>query len=98
MCDAVCGSAGSYFVANCIYCRRNIILEMEGLLLWNENWVTFLDTMLHVLLLAESGTKTKLVTRISSLRIDPVEHEKFITTLEDSTKGLIPVTRVGLLV
>jgi len=70
----------------------------EGLLLWNDNWVTFLDTMMHVQILAYSGTKTKLVTRISSLRIDPVEHEKFITTLEDGTKGLLPVSRVGLLV
>jgi len=67
----------------------NIFSGAEGLLLWNDNWVTFLDTMFHVQILAISGTKTKLVNRISSFHIDPVEHEKFVTTLEDGTKGMM---------
>jgi len=86
-----------------LFCTELYLLSLQclsgvqGSLLWNNNWVTFLDTMFHVQILAESGTKTKLVTRISSIRIDPIEHEKFITTLEDGTKGLMPVSEIGLL-
>jgi len=97
----------SVWVVSCVwavilFCTELYLLLLQclsgvqGSLLWNNNWVTFLDTMFHVQILAKSGTKTKLVTRISSIRIDPIEHEKFITTLEDGTKGLMPVSEIGL--
>ena len=60
----------------------------EGLLLWNDNWVSFLDTMLQMQIISTSGRELRLPTRIRSLRIDPLGHEKFISTLEDGTKGI----------
>uniref|UniRef100_A0A8C0C0W3 Fatty acid synthase n=1 Tax=Buteo japonicus TaxID=224669 RepID=A0A8C0C0W3_9AVES len=47
-----------------------------GKVLWNGNWVTFLDTLLHVTILAESGRSLRLPTRIRSVYIDPVLHQK----------------------
>jgi len=61
----------------------------EGLLLWNDNWVSFLDTMLQMQIIAASGRELRLPTRIRALRVDPVGHEKFVTTLEDGTKGVV---------
>jgi len=63
----------------------------EGLLVWNDNWVTFLDTMLQMQIIASASKELRLPTRIRSVRVDPVGHEKFITTLEDGTKGILPV-------
>jgi len=60
----------------------------EGLLLWNDNWVSFLDAMLQIQIIEASAREMRLPTRIRSLRIDPVEHEKFVKTLEDGTKGM----------
>jgi len=61
----------------------------KGLLLWNENWVTFLDSMLQMQILAAPGRDLRLSTRIRSLRIDPVAHETFVRTLDDGTKGTV---------
>jgi len=58
--------------------------------LWNDNWVSFLDTMLQMQIIAASGRELRLPTRIRSLQIDPVGHEKFVRTLEDGTRGMIP--------
>uniref|UniRef100_A0A8C0C432 Fatty acid synthase n=1 Tax=Buteo japonicus TaxID=224669 RepID=A0A8C0C432_9AVES len=51
----------------------------EGKVLWNGNWVTFLDTLLHVTILAESGRSLRLPTRIRSVYIDPVLHQKQVS-------------------
>jgi len=59
----------------------------EGQLLWNDNWVSFLDTMLQMQIIAVAGRELRLPTRIRSLRVDPLEHEKFVHTLDDGTKG-----------
>uniref|UniRef100_A0A8C4XT47 Fatty acid synthase n=1 Tax=Falco tinnunculus TaxID=100819 RepID=A0A8C4XT47_FALTI len=48
----------------------------EGKVLWNGNWVTFLDTLLHVIILAETGRSLRLPTRIRSVCIDPVLHQE----------------------
>ena len=61
----------------------------EGLLLWNDNWVSFLDTMLQMQIIASSGRELRLPTRIRSLCVDPVGHEKFVTALDDGTKGVM---------
>jgi len=62
----------------------------EGQLLWNENWVSFLDAMLQMQIISSSGRELRLPTRIRSLRVDPLEHEKFVVTLEDGTRGVVP--------
>jgi len=61
----------------------------EGLLVWNDNWVSFLDAMLQMQIIATSGRELRLPTRIRSLCIDPVGHEKFVNTLDDGTKGMV---------
>jgi len=66
----------------------------EGLLVWNDNWVSFLDAMLQMQIIAVSGRELRLPTRIRSLRIDPVGHEKFVRTLDDGTKGILVEGRV----
>jgi len=58
---------------------------------WNDNWVSFLDAVLQMQIIAASGRELRLPTRIRSLRIDPVGHEKFVSTLEDGTKGMVVV-------
>ena len=59
--------------------------------MWNDNWVSFLTAMLQMQILATSGREMRLPTRIRSLRIDPVGHEKFVRTLDDGTKGMVVV-------
>jgi len=59
------------------------------LLIWNDNWVSFLDAMLQMQIIAVSGRELRLPTRIRSLSIDPIGHEKFVRTLEDGTNGMM---------
>jgi len=66
-----------------------ICVGTEGVLAWHDNWVSFLDSMLHMDLIAKGGRELRLPTRISSLRIDPVGHEKIVTTLEDGARGMV---------
>ena len=63
------------------------------MLLWNDNWVTFLDTMLQMQIIASASKELRLPTRIHSVRVDPVGHEKFIATLDDGTKGAVCIYR-----
>jgi len=64
----------------------------EGLVEWKDNWVTFLDSMLQMLIIAGSERDLRLPTRICSLRIDPVAHEKSVSTLEHDTRGIVVCT------
>jgi len=47
--------------------------------------------MFHMQVVASSDRAMMLPTRIGSLRIDPVGHEKFVTTDEDGNKGMVTV-------
>ncbi|XP_019359228.1 PREDICTED: fatty acid synthase isoform X1 [Gavialis gangeticus] len=58
-----------------------------GKLLWNGNWVTFLDTMLHVTVLGYPGRNLRLPTRIRSVCVDPVLHLKQVQTYKDDKQG-----------
>uniref|UniRef100_A0A8V5HEL3 Fatty acid synthase n=1 Tax=Melopsittacus undulatus TaxID=13146 RepID=A0A8V5HEL3_MELUD len=60
----------------------------EGKVLWNGNWVTFLDTLLHVMVLAERGRSLRLPTRIRSVCIDPVLHEEKVLQYQDNVEAL----------
>uniref|UniRef100_A0A7N9B0T0 Fatty acid synthase n=1 Tax=Mastacembelus armatus TaxID=205130 RepID=A0A7N9B0T0_9TELE len=46
----------------------------SGKLEWTENWVTFLDTMLQMIVVGLSGRSLRLPTRIRSVHIDPTVH------------------------
>ncbi|KAM9281576.1 fatty acid synthase [Morus bassanus] len=58
-----------------------------GKVLWNGNWVTFLDTLLHILVLAEPGRSLRLPTRIRSVCIDPVLHQQQVCQYQDNVKA-----------
>lgn len=58
-----------------------------GKVLWNGNWVTFLDTLLHMIILAETGRSLRLPTRIRSVCIDPVLHKEQVCQYQDSIEG-----------
>jgi len=61
---------------------------------WHDEWVSFLDAMMQMQIIAAAGRDLKMPTRIRSLRIDPVAHEKFVSTLDDGTKGIMIVFQV----
>ncbi|XP_043924165.1 fatty acid synthase [Protopterus annectens] len=50
----------------------------RGNLHWDGNWVTFLDTMLQMIVIGLSGRSLRLPTRIRSAYIDPVVHQERI--------------------
>ncbi|XP_064584818.1 fatty acid synthase [Zonotrichia leucophrys gambelii] len=59
-----------------------------GKVLWNGNWVTFLDTLLHMLILPETGRSLRLPTRIRSVCIDPVLHCEQVCQYHDNIEAL----------
>uniref|UniRef100_A0A8C2UD57 Fatty acid synthase n=1 Tax=Coturnix japonica TaxID=93934 RepID=A0A8C2UD57_COTJA len=58
-----------------------------GKILWNGNWVTFLDTLLHLIVLAETGRSLRLPTRIRSVYIDPVLHQEQVYQYQDNVEA-----------
>ncbi|XP_053308944.1 fatty acid synthase [Spea bombifrons] len=59
----------------------------KGKLLWTGNWVTFLDTMLQMMVLGLKGRSLRLPTRISSVYIDPKTHEDYVHAHSDNSKA-----------
>ncbi|XP_054986055.1 fatty acid synthase [Sorex araneus] len=57
-----------------------------GQLLWKDNWVTFLDTMLQVSILGSAQRSLRLPTRISAIHIDPSTHRQKLRTLKEATE------------
>ncbi|XP_075418526.1 fatty acid synthase isoform X2 [Tenrec ecaudatus] len=45
-----------------------------GKLLWQDNWVTFLDTMLQISILTSTQRSLRLPTRFGAIYIDPLAH------------------------
>lgn len=64
-----------------------IIVGNQGVLCWNKNWVTFLDTMLQMSVLRLPGKGLRLPTRIKSVYIDPTCHDDCGRVVNDETKG-----------
>lgn len=58
-----------------------------GQLLWKDNWVTFLDTMLQISILGSSQRSLYLPTRISAVHIDPTAHRQMVCTLQGEAQG-----------
>ncbi|XP_054702104.1 fatty acid synthase [Grus americana] len=58
-----------------------------GKVVWNGNWVTFLDSLLHVIILAETGRSLRLPTRIRSVIIDPVLHQEQVYQYQDNVEA-----------
>uniref|UniRef100_A0AAN0MN29 Fatty acid synthase n=1 Tax=Bubalus bubalis TaxID=89462 RepID=A0AAN0MN29_BUBBU len=57
-----------------------------GQLLWKDNWVTFMDTMLQMSILAPSKRTLRLPTRITAIYIHPATHQQKLYTLQDGTQ------------
>ncbi|KAM4844089.1 fatty acid synthase [Thomomys bottae] len=55
-------------------------------LLWKDNWVTFLDTMLQVSILGLSQRSLHLPTRFTAIHIDPATHLRKVYALQDQTR------------
>ncbi|KAL7989496.1 hypothetical protein Chor_012162 [Crotalus horridus] len=60
----------------------------SGKILWNGNWVTFLDTMLHLMILGEMGRNLRLPTRVRSVCIDPKLHLECVRKYTEETEVL----------
>lgn len=59
----------------------------HGKLQWTGNWVTFLDTMLQMIVLGLPGRSLRLPTRIRSVCVDPTLHEKRVQDYSEDRKG-----------
>ncbi|XP_074080916.1 fatty acid synthase [Macrotis lagotis] len=55
----------------------------QGKLLWKDNWVTFLDTMLQISIVGESQRALRLPTRITSIHINPAIHQQKVYQHQD---------------
>lgn len=58
----------------------------QGKLLWKDNWVTFIDTMLQVSILGFSKQSLQLPTRVTAIYIDPATHLQKVYMLEGDTQ------------
>lgn len=58
-----------------------------GELIWKNNWISFLDTMLQMSILHLSGNGLCLPTRIKSVTINPLHHGKNVYTNEKDQSG-----------
>ncbi|XP_062930495.1 fatty acid synthase [Mobula hypostoma] len=63
----------------------------KGKLLWSGNWVTFLDTMLQMIVVGLSGRSLRVPTRIRSVCVDPQLHEETVQQYQDSERKAVDV-------
>ncbi|XP_029849141.2 fatty acid synthase [Ixodes scapularis] len=59
------------------------ILHPYGKLKWEDNWVTFLDTMLQFSIFSNPVRSFNLPVRIHSCKVDPAVHAKVVGTVGD---------------
>lgn len=59
----------------------------SGKVLWHGNWVSFLDTLLHLIILGETGRSLRLPTRIRSVCIDPKLHLDHVKKYSDEIEA-----------
>ena len=70
------------FVVTGFYYYYIYVLGDEGHLLWDGNWISYLDTMLQIQVLGSSGRGLRLPTRVKALRIDPMMHQERATQFQ----------------
>lgn len=59
----------------------------SGRLLWQDNWVTFLDSMLQMSILGTRQRSLRLPTRFAAIRIDPAAHRQKVQGLPGEAPG-----------
>lgn len=67
-----------------------------GQLLWRDNWVTFLDSMLQMSILSACQRSLRLPTRIGAIHIDPTAHQRKVHVLQDETPAVRVVVSSAL--
>ncbi|XP_049515857.1 fatty acid synthase-like, partial [Dermacentor silvarum] len=65
------------------------IKRPNGMLKWDNNWITFIDTMIHGSSLAYPKRALKLPVKIISCRIDPVVHMEMTKKATESGVGYV---------
>lgn len=60
----------------------------QGKLLWDGNWVTFLDTMLQMIVVGLAGRSLRLPTRIRSVCIDTTSHQEWVCEHGDGKQAV----------
>lgn len=60
----------------------------SGKLQWTGNWVTFLDTMLQMIVVGLSGRSLRLPTRIRSVCVDPTVHLEKVCRYTDGKQAI----------
>ncbi|KAM8836140.1 fatty acid synthase [Spinachia spinachia] len=60
----------------------------RGKLQWSGNWVTFLDTMLQMIVVGLSGRSLRLPTRIRSVCVDPAVHLEKVCEHADGKQAM----------
>ncbi|XP_024206531.1 fatty acid synthase isoform X2 [Pan troglodytes] len=58
----------------------------SGRLLWKDNWVSFVDTMLQMSILGSAKHGLYLPTRVTAIHIDPATHRQKLYTLQDKAQ------------
>lgn len=65
---------------------------IAGALNWEENWITFMDTMLQFSIIGKDIRELYLPTRIEKVIIDPVKHLNLINKRKSDKGTFIPVS------
>ncbi|XP_062605841.1 fatty acid synthase-like [Saccostrea cucullata] len=61
----------------------------EGHLLWENNWVAFLDTIMQMSLLSQPGNHLILPTGIKYLSINPLQHKNKVLPITGNKSGVL---------
>lgn len=65
-----------------------LITGDTGELLWNGNWVSYIDTMLQMSILGVSDGCLRLPTRITAMSVDPTIQENHVYQTDDGHSGM----------
>ncbi|KAG5854295.1 hypothetical protein ANANG_G00036290 [Anguilla anguilla] len=60
----------------------------RGKLEWSDNWVTFLDTMLQMMVVGLAGRSLRLPTRIRSVCVDPALHAERVQDYAEGKRAV----------
>ncbi|XP_029159596.1 fatty acid synthase-like [Nylanderia fulva] len=67
------------------------ITGKNGHIAWTDNWVTFMDNMLQLMILGQNSRSLMVPTRIRKVVIDPKSHMKYIEKLSKNEESQILV-------
>lgn len=70
-----------------IYNNFTSFLGTNGVLQWNDDWISFLDTMLQITVFASEARSLLLPTAIRKIALDPQKQLESNITTEENTQG-----------